>query len=404
MANCYWPGGGKEGQFSPNFGQRNQVNLATSAATPTQPEHFVLSAQVPSSSEQSGILIDVPTNHSPMVLISQGFQTFQKGKIPTFMNSGTSNTMFVSREVFTEYKPITPCVGDSAKAENGNSEIISKGNVCQCYWVDGEECDVTYTHALHTPSLNANLVSVSALDKARLTTVFNNGRGVTKKADGTVILVSQNINGMYLLETVDDPVPQPLALSSLSQLTSLEQWHQHFTHCSPLMIQNMATNNLVDGLDVSETAINGKCKNCILGRQMRCPFNGTTEVDLVPLELVAFDLWVLHLPFSYPIFPIFFLFHLTHTQPCIATPFIYVFHSAYSWGCVPHLYNMLNHDDSSPLWLISTYINPRVAICTLVYSWESTITFSSALHSQSLPVNNNCTKAQTLNSIVDCGS
>jgi hypothetical protein len=23
IANCYWPGGGKEGQFLPNFGQRN---------------------------------------------------------------------------------------------------------------------------------------------------------------------------------------------------------------------------------------------------------------------------------------------------------------------------------------------------------------------------------------------
>src|ERR1700678_1468923 len=25
-ANCYWPGGGKEGQFAANFGQRNRAN------------------------------------------------------------------------------------------------------------------------------------------------------------------------------------------------------------------------------------------------------------------------------------------------------------------------------------------------------------------------------------------
>lgn len=64
-----------------------------------------------------------------MVLISQGFQTFQKGKIPTFMDSGASDTMFISRDNFTSYKSITPHLGDSAKAENGNFEIVGEGNV-----------------------------------------------------------------------------------------------------------------------------------------------------------------------------------------------------------------------------------------------------------------------------------
>ena len=33
-ANCYWPGGGKEGQFPPNFGQRNRVNVAAGTVHP----------------------------------------------------------------------------------------------------------------------------------------------------------------------------------------------------------------------------------------------------------------------------------------------------------------------------------------------------------------------------------
>ena len=28
-ANCYWPGGGKEGQFPTNFGQKSQANVVT---------------------------------------------------------------------------------------------------------------------------------------------------------------------------------------------------------------------------------------------------------------------------------------------------------------------------------------------------------------------------------------
>jgi hypothetical protein len=182
-ANCYWPGGGKDGQFPPNFGQRNRANAA--ASTPNQPEHFVLSARVPNTPGRSGVLIDIPTDlHQlpPKALISKGFQGFQKGKIPTFMDSGASDTMFVSRDVFTDYKPITPCIGDSAKAENGNFEIIGEGNVVQRYKVDGKERAITYTNALHTPTLNANLVSVSAFDKAGLTTTFGHGKGVIQKA------------------------------------------------------------------------------------------------------------------------------------------------------------------------------------------------------------------------------
>jgi hypothetical protein len=49
----------------------------------------------------------------------------------------------------------------------------------------------------------------------------------------------------------------------------------------------MATNNLVDGLRISETAISGKCEDCILGRQTRRPFDGSTDKDLAPLDLVS---------------------------------------------------------------------------------------------------------------------
>src|SRR6202522_4877492 len=152
----------------------------------------------------------------------------------------------------------------------------------------GKECKVTYTCALHTPSLNANLISISAFDKAGLTTTFSNGQGTIRKADGTIVLAGRNVNSMYILETLDDI---PIAMSSLSQPTSLEQWHCRLTHCSPLTIQEMARHNLVDGLIISDTTINGKCEDCIVGCQTHRPFDGETEKDLGPLNLVVFDLW-----------------------------------------------------------------------------------------------------------------
>ena len=60
---------------------------------------------------------------------------------------------------------------------------------------------------------------------------------------------------------------------------------------TPLTIKEMARNNIVDGLVISSTAMNGKCEDCILGRQTRRPFDGETEKNLKPLDLIAFDLW-----------------------------------------------------------------------------------------------------------------
>jgi len=121
-ANCYWPGGGKEGQFPPNFGQRAKANIANSNVLET--EHFVLSAQARALHEDVDIEADneavdeiiiedadenvdeiiiedcdesvVEADISPKALASTGFRSFGQGKVLTFMDSGASDTIFVS--------------------------------------------------------------------------------------------------------------------------------------------------------------------------------------------------------------------------------------------------------------------------------------------------------------------
>ncbi len=77
IANCYWPGSGKEGQFPPNFGQRARANVASSNQNTI--EHFILSARVPDTLGISCIVVDneiTPTT----ALVSRGFQVFNGGK------------------------------------------------------------------------------------------------------------------------------------------------------------------------------------------------------------------------------------------------------------------------------------------------------------------------------------
>ena len=174
------------------------------------------------------------------------------------------------------------------------SRPYREGQVVQRYFVDGKEKKVTYTHALHTPTLNANLISVSAFDKAGLMTTFGGGQGIITKNDGTIVLTGRCDRGMYLVDVMNnlqEANDTPMAMSSLSQSTSLEQWHRRLTHCSPSTIQEMANHNLVDGLRISGVEMRGKCEDCILGCQTRRPFDSETEKGVDPLELVSFDLW-----------------------------------------------------------------------------------------------------------------
>jgi hypothetical protein len=47
----------------------------------------------------------------------------------------------------------------------------------------------------------------------------------------------------------------------------------------------------VDGLKISDDDLKGKCKDCMMGHQTRHPFNGKTEKNLEPLDLVLFNPW-----------------------------------------------------------------------------------------------------------------
>ncbi len=89
-ANCYWLGGGKEGQFPPNFGQRVKANIVSSNKDPI--EHFVLSARIPDSQGNSGVVVSDDEPPSMVALISKTFQDFREGKVPTFIDSEASDT------------------------------------------------------------------------------------------------------------------------------------------------------------------------------------------------------------------------------------------------------------------------------------------------------------------------
>jgi len=79
-------------------------------------------------------------------------------------------------------------------------EIVGEGTVTKHYLVDGQTKKLTYTRAIHTPTLNANLVSVSAFDRAGLSVTFEGGHAVIRKKDGTAVLNARCVRRMYVVD------------------------------------------------------------------------------------------------------------------------------------------------------------------------------------------------------------
>ncbi|KAJ7623973.1 hypothetical protein DFH06DRAFT_1340299 [Mycena polygramma] len=246
--NCYWPGGGKEGQFPANFGRnRPQANQAT-VREETPVVHRVLMARLtpllaplppvtmeevededpllpkaggprlplgpllrsiedtddddeledeaPVETEESVLPPPVVSEHvehvfhvpiSPTVFVSHTFQNNSPAITITFADSGASDHFFRNRSDFSTYEAIPVRTGKSALASEGDFAIVGKGNIKMVFRVDGRLVHVTFTNALHAPSLSANLVSVSQLDKAGCYSTFGGGEVSVRDGDETLL-------------------------------------------------------------------------------------------------------------------------------------------------------------------------------------------------------------------------
>ena len=152
---------------------------------------------------------------------------------------------------------------------------------------------LTFRHAVHTPDLIVNLISISKLDEANCWALFGGGE-VTfydiHRGQKRTLMTGRGNNGMYLLNV--EPLTHALTPCSLSKPTSIEIWHQHLGHAGVCAITDMAKQGLVDGLNiVGDTELDGKCEDCIYGKQTAQPYDEVIEPEREVLEHVYGDLW-----------------------------------------------------------------------------------------------------------------
>jgi hypothetical protein len=82
--------------------------------------------------------------------------------------------------------------------------------------------------------------------------------------------------GMYVFDEIhtNNALHTAMPAKSHEKPTSIDQWHRRFCHFGKRTIKEMASKNLVDGLQIVVGKENlGMCEDCIYGKQTSRPYD-----------------------------------------------------------------------------------------------------------------------------------
>ncbi|KAF7782993.1 hypothetical protein Agabi119p4_2369 [Agaricus bisporus var. burnettii] len=330
---CYWPGGGKAGQFPAGFGRRggargNASNTTTggyqtSANNTTtnekpesdKPQVFALAVitditddavKVPSNlpiqpSDPNTSLIPTPSVSETLRDATgkdQGVGVSITSSKPTvallyetvtLLDSGASDHCFINKASFSTYDSISPPrQGNSAgKGSTFGIEGVREAEIFTP--VNGVSTKIILAGALHTPQLRSNLISISKLVSRGSSVSFEGDSATVRNHTGNIALVAVKENGLYVVPPTGVHVN---VVQSKRKAVSLEVWHRRLGHISVEVIKRMLKEDLVDGLSIAGSMeMKGLCEDCIFGKHTSHPYNNPASPENHPLKRVYIDLW-----------------------------------------------------------------------------------------------------------------
>ena len=291
IADCYWPGGGKEGQFPVGFGKRGGGNTGTGGSTPV--------AAIANTGTEASYVLAVITDFPPDDLpATKAFLTMPQRTL-TYADSGATDHCFANCKDFAMYTAYTsPCTGRTAN-KGGTFRILSVGEVKHSIIVNGWRTHLIFKSAVHTPDLSANLISISKFDDLGYFTTFGGGKVVFTDGEKRIIMEGRRTGGMYLLDMGNPLInvmgqggPAAISARSHEKPIGLDTWHRCLGHAGMSTIKELLRKELVDGLIIEEDGnAPGKCEDCILGKHAAWLYDKEVEPKDEVLEHIHVDLW-----------------------------------------------------------------------------------------------------------------
>ena len=209
------------------------------------------------------------------------------------LDSGSSSHITQNCQLISNYEDIAPITFRTAKREVSFT-AIGKGTATIILPHQSGPLQVVLTDVLYAPDCDANLISVKALGKKGVKSLFLDTE-CTLYLNGKVVSVIPCSGTLFW---VSSPPSQPSAISSLSssallsegpKVVDLKVWHSRFGHVNYQMLTKLAKSGIVTGMNVSSFQID-ECNDCVVGKLDCMSFPASPFVPKAPLDLIYYDL------------------------------------------------------------------------------------------------------------------
>ncbi|KAF5353777.1 hypothetical protein D9757_013864 [Collybiopsis confluens] len=230
---------------------------------------------------------------------------------PTFIDSGASHWCIRDCNHFVSYRKARPTHTGQLATDRANGSFKIEGYGIAEIIVKTAEGSVNRLRfpASHTPTFGMNLLSLPAMDRKGFRGIWGNGKIEVQDPASRKVIVDGMLAG-HRGDLLDNPLTsasnrprsgsyQAIDASyalvtsgrSRSKPCSLEMWHTRFGHADINLIRLMAKRKTVEGLEVSDFALCGKCEVCLLAKAKRKPFDDIVVPSSEPLDRISLDLW-----------------------------------------------------------------------------------------------------------------
>ncbi|CAL5365889.1 unnamed protein product [Camellia sinensis] len=198
--------------------------------------------------------------------------------LPWIIDSGASDHMSGSSDLFSAYKPSSG--QDKVRIADGTVSSISGKGLVQV------TPTMHLSSVLHVPKFSVNLLSLSRLtqDLNCCVTFFPDHCLFQDLVTGRTIGSGSAENGLYFLDQ-----PDKLAYSSTTSSTTPTDvwlWHRRLGHPSFHLLKHLFPSSFANH-HVSDFL----CESCQLGKQHRASFAPSLNKSLVPFSLIHSDVW-----------------------------------------------------------------------------------------------------------------
>jgi GAG-pre-integrase domain len=267
--DCWSKGGGKEGQAPRQKKKEKSGETIVVVAGDDKDDLFMF------------------TCTSDYVAVADTLEV-PKSKLGTCMDSGASRHYCLDRTKFTDYKAV------ERKITTADGRTLTTTGVGDLH-IDlpngSRKTKTILKGAVHAPDMAFTLISISRLDKAGFSVLFNKGMCTIKDTSNKMIATIPNSNGLYKI-AANKQTTQSQSANVVSGKMTISEAHRKLGHVLYGAIKHAVSKGFINGITIDPDSKPDFCEACAKAKSAQQPFpqESNTRAENYG-ERVHWDLW-----------------------------------------------------------------------------------------------------------------